>query len=57
MLSTSCGNRYYNNQLGRVPRGFKPFDALRKFGNPVGPTSGVARNGVDFWWDEGGIGR
>ena len=55
-LSTSCGNRYYDNQLGRVPRGFRPFDALYKFGNNVGPTRGVAKNGVDFWWDEGGLG-
>ena len=55
-LSTSCGNRYYDNQLGRVPRGFRPFDALYGFGNNVGPTRGVAKNGVDFWWDEGGLG-
>jgi Right handed beta helix region len=55
-LSTSCGNRYYDNQLGRVPRGFRPFDELFAFGNQVGPTRGVARNGVDFWWDEGGLG-
>jgi hypothetical protein len=55
-LSTSCGNRYYDNQLGRVPRGFRPFAALYGFGNKVGPTRGVAPNGVDFWWDEGGLG-
>jgi hypothetical protein len=55
-LSTSCGNRYYDNQLGRVPRGFRPFDELFGFGNHVGPTRGVAPNGVDFWWDEGGLG-
>ncbi len=55
-LSTSCGNRYYDNQLGRVPRGFKTFPELYGFGNNVGPTRGVSRNGVDFWWDEGGLG-
>ncbi len=55
-LSTSCGNRFYDNQLGRVPRSFKPFGALYAFGNNVGPTRGVAKNGVDFWWDEGGLG-
>ncbi len=55
-LSTSCGNRFYNNHLGRVPRDFKPFGALYAFGNKVGPTRGVAKNGVDFWWDEGGLG-
>ena len=56
LLSTSCGNRYYDNQLGRVPRGFRPFQALYGFGNNVGPTRGVSKNGVDFWWDEGGLG-
>ena len=56
ILSTSCGNRYYDNQLGRVPRGFRPFDAQFGFGNKVGPTRGVSKNGLDFWWDEGGIG-
>jgi hypothetical protein len=55
-LSTSCGNRYYDNHMGRVPRGFKPFEALYKFGNGVGPTRGASPNGVDFWWDEGGLG-
>ncbi len=57
MLSTSCGNRYFDNRLGRVPKGFKPFAALTKFGNQVGATKGVAPNGVDFWWDEGLLGR
>ena len=57
MLSTSCGNRYFDNKLGRVPKGFKPFAALTKFGNQVGATKGVAPNGVDFWWDEGLLGR
>ena len=55
-LSTSCGNRYYDNQLGRVPTGFRPFPRAHKFGNNVAPTRGVAPNGVDFWWDEGGLG-
>ena len=56
MLSTSCGNRYFANQLGRVPADFRPFPELYGFGNNVGATEGVAPNGVDFWWDEGGIG-
>jgi Right handed beta helix region len=55
-LSTSCGNRYYDNQLGRVPKDFKPFPAMRKFGNLVGARKGRAPNGLDFWWDEGGVG-
>ncbi len=56
MLSTSCGNRFFNNRLGRVPKGFRAHKALFKFGNKVGATKGRAPNGVDFWWDEGGVG-
>jgi hypothetical protein len=55
-LSTSCNNQFFYNQLGRVPKRFKPFPELYWFGNKVGPTSGTAPNGVDFWWDEGGVG-
>jgi hypothetical protein len=55
-LSTSCGNRFFFNRLGRVPKGFKPFPELFAFGNKVGATRGVAPNGLDFWWDEGGVG-
>ena len=42
-LSTSCGNRFFDNHLGRVPKGFKPFPALCKFGNNVGATRGRAQ--------------
>jgi hypothetical protein len=56
-LSTSCGNWFFWNQLGRVPKGFKAFPALYEFGNNVGPTKGVSPNGLDFWWDEGGVGK
>ncbi len=55
-LSTSCGNRYFRNQMGLVPAGFKPFPALRKFKNKIGAIKGKAPNGTDFWWDEGGVG-
>jgi hypothetical protein len=55
-LSTSCGNRFFDNDLGRVPKGFKAFPELYAFGNNVGSTRGKAPNGVDFWWDEGGVG-
>ena len=55
-LSTSCGNRFYDNKLGRVPRDFRAFPELYAFGNHVGATRGEAPNGVDFWWDEGGVG-
>jgi hypothetical protein len=56
-LSTSCGNWFFWNQLGRVPKRFKAFPALYEFGNNVGATRGVAPNGLDFWWDEGGVGK
>jgi hypothetical protein len=56
MLSTSCNNRFFFNRLGRVPKDFKPFPELFAFGNNVGATSGPAPNGLDFWWDEGGVG-
>jgi hypothetical protein len=55
-LRTSCGNRFFDNHLGRVPKGFRPFRAMRKFGNRVGAVRGSAPNGLDFWWDEGGVG-
>jgi hypothetical protein len=55
-LSTSCGNRFFHNRLGQVPPDFRPFPALYGFGNNVGSTRGAAPNGLDFWWDEGGIG-
>jgi hypothetical protein len=55
-LSTSCGNRFFDNRLGRVPKSFRPFKAMRKFGNKIGAVRGRAPNGVDFWWDEGGLG-
>jgi Right handed beta helix region len=51
-VTTSCGNRFFDNELGRVPAGFKPFPAMRKFGNEVGGTRGIRPNGTDFWWDE-----
>jgi hypothetical protein len=56
VLSTSCNNQFFYNRLGRVPKGFKPFPELYWFGNKVGATKGVAPNGLDFWWDEGGVG-
>jgi hypothetical protein len=55
-LSTSCNNQFFLNRLGQVPKRFKPFPELYWFGNKVGPTQGQAPNGVDFWWDEGGVG-
>ena len=52
LLSTSCGNRYYDNKMGQAPPGFEFPDALDQFGAPHGETGGPLPNGVDFWWDE-----
>jgi hypothetical protein len=52
MLTTSCGNEYFDNHMGRAPKGFRMHKAARKFGNPVGGKKGKLPNGVDFWWDE-----
>jgi hypothetical protein len=52
-LSTSCGNRFFRNQVGRAPRGFRLPRAIRMFGNAY--TRGTKRrkpNGNDFWWGE-----
>jgi hypothetical protein len=51
-LTTSCGNQYFDNHMGRAPKGFKMPKAARKFGNPVGGKKGKLPNGTDFWWDE-----
>ena len=51
--TTSCGNRYFENQLGKVPPGFTWPTAIEKFGNKYGGRgSDTLPNGVDFWWDE-----
>lgn len=51
--STSCGNRFHKNVLGRAPEGFTWPTAIAKFGNKHGPRDAkVLPNGVDFWWDE-----
>ncbi|HYH58775.1 MAG TPA: right-handed parallel beta-helix repeat-containing protein [Thermoleophilaceae bacterium] len=55
VYSTSCQNRYFANRMGQVPPGFKPFPALKMFGNKTSLSKGkpeTAANGVDFWWDE-----
>jgi Right handed beta helix region len=51
--TTSCGNRYYNNVMGRPPAGFRFHEAVDMFGNRHGAEGSVSLpNGVDFWWDE-----
>lgn len=52
-LTTSCGNRYFDNHMGQAPPDFKMPKAVTKFGNPIGGREGSLPNGVDFWWDEG----
>jgi hypothetical protein len=51
-ITTSCGNRYYDNHMGIVPPEFRAPATIDDFGNNVGGTSGVLPNGTDFWWDE-----
>ena len=52
-LSTSCGNRYFNNKIGQVPAGFEFPEALDRYKIPHGEASRTALpNGTDFWWDE-----
>jgi len=56
VASTSCDNRYFANQMGRVPASFRPHPGLARFGNQSGLLAGsvpdTLPNGVDFWWDE-----
>lgn len=53
IASTSCGNRFHDNVMGRVPPGFRWPTAIAKFGNEHGNRNAkVLPNGVDFWWDE-----
>jgi hypothetical protein len=49
--STSCGNRFFNNNMGVAPPGFEMPPGVRMLGNPVGGDGGVLPNGLDFWWD------
>jgi hypothetical protein len=53
-LSTSCGNEFHDNSMGRMPQGFKPPAAVNMFGNVHRlDTAGRAKhNGIDFWWGE-----
>jgi hypothetical protein len=56
LASTSCDNRYFQNRMGSVPKGFEPHKGLTKFGNPSALAGDSvpeqAPNGLDFWWDE-----
>jgi hypothetical protein len=54
LVSTSCGNRFFANSVGRAPNGFRFPWAVGMFGNQhahddARPTK---PNGNDFWWGE-----
>jgi Right handed beta helix region len=53
-FSTSCGNRFHHNKMGRMPKGFRSPGAIDMFGNVTTLGSGGVRkpNGNDFWWGE-----
>jgi hypothetical protein len=53
-LSTSCGNRYHDNNVGRAPSGFRFPDAIAMFGNAYAHDDARPKkpNGTDFWWGE-----
>ena len=54
-LSTSCGNRFYNNKMGQVPPGFKfpaEVDQFTAFASRSPIRQKTMPNGNDFWWDE-----
>lgn len=51
-ISTSCGNHFFDNKMGQVPKGFRFPAALEKYKVPHGNSESALANGVDFWWDE-----
>ena len=52
-LSTSCGNRFFRNRVGRAPRAFRLPGAIGMFGNAYTRGANQNRpNGNDFWWGE-----
>jgi hypothetical protein len=51
-ISTSCGNQFFSNHMGRTPPGFKFPGAINQFGADHSTGPGPHPNGNDFWWDE-----
>jgi hypothetical protein len=53
-FSTSCGNRFFDNHVGRAPRGFRFPDTIGMFGNAHAHDDERRSkpNGNDFWWGE-----
>jgi hypothetical protein len=52
-ISTSCGNRFFDNRMGQVPPGFEFPKAINQYGaNAHSRLPGPLPNGNDFWWDD-----
>ena len=53
-FSTSCGNQFFRNRVGRAPNGFRFPDAIDMFGNVHAHDDARPKkpNGNDFWWSE-----
>ena len=53
-LSTSCGNQFFRNSVGRAPNGFRYTGAIDLFGNAHAHDDARPKkpNGNDFWWSE-----
>jgi Right handed beta helix region len=53
-LSTSCGNQFYDNHVGRAPNGFRFPSAVDMFGNAHAHDDARPKkpNGTDFFWSE-----
>ena len=53
-FSTSCGNQFFGNSVGRAPNGFRFPDEVGMFGNQHAPDDAEPEkpNGNDFWWGE-----
>ena len=53
-ISTSCGNQFFRNRVGRAPNGFRFPDAIDMFGNVHAHDDARPKkpNGNDFWWSE-----
>jgi hypothetical protein len=53
-ISTSCGNRFHDNRVGRAPNGFRFPEAIDMFGNVHARDDARPKkpNGTDFFWGE-----
>src|SRR5829696_612725 len=55
-FSTSCGNQFYDNHMGRAPRGFRYPASVDMYPGANAHAENDGRrakpNGTDFWWGE-----